>query len=53
MLATTLSGILEEGGREYREDRKPSKTGGPYRFLLRAKQTSDSLNLAAAEAVGR
>jgi hypothetical protein len=32
----TLSGILEEGGRGYREGRKPSETGRPYRFLLRA-----------------
>jgi hypothetical protein len=36
MLATTLSGILEEGDRECREDRKSSKTVGTYRFLLRA-----------------
>ena len=36
MLLTTLSGFLEEDDREWREDRKPSKTGGPYKFLLRA-----------------
>src|ERR1035437_5818885 len=32
----TPSGVREDGCREHREDRKPSKIGGPYRFLLRA-----------------